>query len=146
MHPDRSHAMCSALATALDWLSRKPDDASAQDHAKTVLALHNLLVLDGRFIVRIVNNGDGYGLGDTVRHTLSDPLVEFYDGDQDPAKFGLRGQFVTRYLLSTLMEDRYTLSDGGLRLDAGLSDWRITPAGMRTLFVHLDAQPQPAQD
>lgn len=140
MHPDRSHAMCSALATALDWLSRTPNDASAQDHAKAVLANHNLLVLDNRFLVRLVRTGEGYGLGDTVRHALADPLVEFYDGDQSPDKFGLRGQLITRFFLRTLMEGRYTLGDGGLRLDAGVSDWRITPAGMRALFVHLDAQ------
>lgn len=51
--------------------------------------------------VRIVYEGDRFGLDDCLTHDSSDPLIEFYDHED----------FVSRYYASTLLEDRrYGLS------------------------------------
>ena len=79
--------------------------------------------------VRIVARGDGYGVDDAIVHTESEPLVEFYDGRTQPAS--RRGQFVSRYYLTTLMGS----FPKGLPLD---SQWaNVSPAGMRELQRYL---------
>jgi hypothetical protein len=77
------------------------------------------------FNVRIVRDGERYGLKDRLTHE-GKPLVEFYDATQDPAKFGPRGQFVSRYYASTLLERNYST---GLCLDGGNADaWSLDAA------------------
>jgi hypothetical protein len=92
------------------------------------------------FNVRIVREGDRYGLDDCLVYDTAsdkqfragDALVEFYDATQDPAKFGPRGQFVARYYLSTLLgQDRWSANargrkgNTGLALDGGIAAWTL---------------------
>ncbi len=66
-----------------------------------------------RWLVQIVTNHE---------HYTSEPVVEFYDFDQDHAKFGPCGQFVSSYYLSTLLErDR----SGGLDLAGDVRGWQL---------------------
>jgi hypothetical protein len=82
------------------------------------------------FNVRMVFPGDAYGLNDCLTYDPSDkpwskpgdPLVEFYDARQDPARFGPRGQFVSRYYLSTLLEGDPAR---GLNLQGGVPSWSL---------------------
>lgn len=83
------------------------------------------------FNVRIVARGDGYGVNDSVVHDHDDPLVEFYDSKADARKFGKRGQFVSRYYITTLLTDL----PRGLLLD---SEWNnISTKGVRELQRYL---------
>lgn len=63
-----------------------------------------------KFHVRIVREGEVYGREDCLTHDKEEALVEFYDATVDPEKFGPRGQFVSRYYVSTLVGD-----EGGTR-------------------------------
>ena len=65
------------------------------------------------FSVRLVRQGDRYGLNDCKVHDKADPMIEWYDATYEGADgFGPRGQFVARYYLSTL-----TGQDGWSRVD-----------------------------
>lgn len=80
----------------------------------------------GRFNVRIVEVGDAYGRDDCLTHDDDlglGTLVEFYDGQQDAAKFGPLGQFVARYYFDTLAE---SVPQGGLNLDGGIPEWTVS--------------------
>jgi len=91
--------------------------------------------IDGRpFTVRIVREGDGYGRDDCLTHDEADPLVEFYDASQDSSKFGLRGQFVSRYYLSTLLEPP---TDRGLGLEGSVPAWTIPEQEFSALIAVL---------
>lgn len=85
------------------------------------------------FNVRIVSRGNTYGRDDCLTHNEDDALVEFYDAKQDPAKFGRRGQFVSRYYLTTLLQDL----PNGLQLEGGIPEWSISPKGMRDVHLYL---------
>lgn len=87
--------------------------------------MHDLIVVNDRgrrFGVRIVREGDGYGIDDHIIHDEDDPLVEFYDMTyaDNGERFGPRGQFVSRYYRSTLLE-----THAGLVLDGGVDVWQI---------------------
>jgi|DEB0MinimDraft_6_1074348.scaffolds.fasta_scaffold00768_11 hypothetical protein len=63
-----------------------------------------------------------------VREGEAEPLVEFYDA-ADPEKFGPRGQFVSRYYLSSFVgSDRYSRGPrfAGINLDGGVRAWTLT--------------------
>jgi len=87
------------------------------------------------FHVRVVFRGDGYGLFRDGKHACvhneEEPMVEFYDGryPHDPVGGDLRGQFVSRYYLSTLTEHQtkpHALQGGGgLNLQGDAPDWSI---------------------
>ncbi|MCT6735421.1 hypothetical protein [Rhodococcus qingshengii] len=80
-----------------------------------------------RFTVRTVYRGDHYGVDDAIVHDDSDdPIIEFYDLDQDPAKFGERGQFVSRYRASIVAH----LGDGNFALDGGVPAWTVDSAAL----------------
>jgi hypothetical protein len=86
---------------------------------------HDLIVInsDGRrFGVRIVRPGMFYGLDDRVEHDEDQAMVEFYDIEQDPDRFGERGQFVSRHYASTL---RDRVGEPGLNLDGGVPVWYL---------------------
>ncbi len=115
--------------------------------------------LTGReFRVRLVNQGDAYGLGMQLTHEEADPLVEFYDAtyDFDVSPEGeVLGQFVGRYYLSTLCgEDGLSKSifDGksGLNLDGGVDVWSIDAQGIeeaRRALVEMGVlEPSPSLD
>lgn len=83
---------------------------------------------------RIVFEGGAYGLDDILVHDRTDPLIEFYDARWTDGGFNPeRGQFVSRYFLSTLMENSYGGPFGsddypGIDLDGGVSDWKLDAA------------------
>jgi hypothetical protein len=92
----------------------------------------------GRFHLRLLAPGDRYGLNDCLTHHGA-PVLEFYDAAQSVEKFGPRGQFVSRYLVSTLREDQAALESRGLNLEGGVPVWRMTAAEVRDVFAYLDS-------
>jgi hypothetical protein len=90
----------------------------------------------GRWNVRLVNEGDRYGRDDCLTHDKSEPMVEFYDR-RYVDKFGPRGQFVSRYYLSTLTDDRGHLANG-LCLDGGVPAWSVNAHDMAQVLAWLD--------
>lgn len=81
--------------------------------------------------VRIVHQGEHYGLNDMLTHDSSDPLLEFYDATYEGPKFGPLGQFVSRYYVSTIMgiqENSY-----GLCLDGGIPEWQVNGQSIATI-------------
>ena len=82
----------------------------------------HFLYLDSGIIVRLVLKGDRYGLGGLLVHGQHEPYVEFYDGDYDFSPWlGIKGQFISRYNLSTLLEH----DSSGLDLEGGQPKWQI---------------------
>lgn len=84
------------------------------------------------FVVRVVRVGDKYGrdncltYGEGEHDRADDVLVEFYDARYPHTEFG---QFVSRYYLSTLLEDGVHC-EFGLCLDGGEPDWSIDADAM----------------
>lgn len=69
--------------------------------------------------VRIVRQGDRYGLDDCKTHDAPEPLIEFYD---DRYPHTPRGQFISRYFASTIL----AFDDGkALDLDGGIQSWTV---------------------
>jgi len=95
------------------------------------------------FNARLVMVGDRYGRDDCLTHgdpmwgrpAQPDalPLVEFYDASQDPAKFGSRGQFVSRYRLDTLADA--ARDNVGISLCGGVSKWFVDADNVRDVFA-----------
>lgn len=79
------------------------------------------------FNVRMVFEGDRYGLNDCLTHDNDKPLVEFYDATQDPKKFGERGQFVSRYYVETLTDSLVSRKCKvyGFSLLGGVDAWTL---------------------
>ena len=90
--------------------------------------------------MRIVHQGDSYGLRYGLVHNLEQPMAEFYDAAYvGNPNFDPLGQFVSRYMLSTLTDYRVGLSEHGLNLDGGVPTWRLSGTQMTTFFALLDA-------
>lgn len=90
----------------------------------TTLVLMDLATDDKRqWTVRVVFEGDCYGLDNILIHDDPSPLVEFYD--RKSTKFGKLGQFVSRYYLSTLLADKAALSRRGLDLQMDVKAWKL---------------------
>jgi len=83
------------------------------------------------FRVVIVEQGEKYGLNKSITHEKADPLVEFYDYRY---KHTEDGQFVSRYFLSTLLENG---SSTGIDLQGGVPDWYIYEDGMTPVMNWL---------
>ena len=109
-----------------------------------------------RWCVRIVFEGDGYGLNHCLTHDETEPMIEFYDMDSMAAVKMCRsddkteaylakeyGQFVSRYSLSSLRFDEILISHGtvhgktptdwskrGLNLHGGVDRWSVSSAFM----------------
>lgn len=67
------------------------------------------------WLVRIVKQGDRYGLNDCLIHDKSASMVEFYDTSK-------KEQFVQRYYVETILG----IGGGvGLMLDGGCSAWNL---------------------
>lgn len=66
--------------------------------------------------VRIVENGDKYGLDDCLDND-GEPLVEFYDTRYEHTDLG---QFVACYYIKLLIR-----GEAGLHLDRGVPEWTI---------------------
>lgn len=87
-----------------------------------------------KFNVRIVQQGDKYGLNNCLTHEQKEPLVEFYDTRYPHTEFG---QFVSRYNMSTLLERP---SNVGLDLYGGVPDWKIDTEAMKEVTNWLDSE------
>lgn len=110
--------------------------------------MHDLIIINNqgrRFGVRIVWPGQGYGVDDRVMfepgegdHSHADPnevLVEFWDmtyasDDVHNSAFGPRGQFVSRYYRSTLMQR----ASGGIGLGGYVPVWKIDAGTMEQVW------------
>lgn len=92
----------------------------------------------GIFNIRIVNQGDRYGLNNCLTHTGAEPMVEFYDTRYSHTE---HGQFVSRYWASTIVDHDMNY---GLALDLSVPGWTIHKEDMRQVveFVrsHVSAQ------
>lgn len=66
-----------------------------------------------------------------------DPLVEFYDAKWAGVKFGPRGQFVSRYYASTLLESGCPM---GLQLDGAIPEWKVSPESMQEVIAYIKEQ------
>lgn len=94
------------------------------------------------FAVRIVRQGDRYGLGMQLVHDEPFSLVEFYDYNQAghaawcKAGWGEYGQFVSRYRA----KDMLTRTPGtGLALHLGAPEWSLDGAAMGEVTAWLHA-------
>jgi len=112
----------------------------------------------GRFFtVKIVRNGDTYGLNHCLTHDSDDALIEFYDAtyaDDDSydnevvraridvmPSYDSEGQFVVRYYASTLLGEGMLAFDDkrGLSLHGGVDVWQIDAAGMAVVKAFIRA-------
>lgn len=86
------------------------------------------------FHARLIRTGDRYGLVDKLTNDGA-AMVEFFDAEADPAKFGPLGQFVSRYYVDTFNE---TAEDGrGIALDLGVPRWTISAANVAEVAAWL---------
>ena len=87
-----------------------------------------------KFNVRLVRTGDKYGRKDCLTND-SAPMVEFYDSRYDFPDFMGRGQFVSRYYVSTLTENGEY--GRGLCLDGGIPEWSVSADGMKQVLEYI---------
>ena len=86
--------------------------------------------------LRIIRNGDKYGLNDCLTCGVDQPLIEFFDTRYEHTPLG---QFVTRYYVETLLDRE----PGGLLLDAGNHEWSVTANGMERIRNWLSEECEP---
>lgn len=84
--------------------------------------------VDG-FRVRLVTAGMQYGFENCLTNSFCEPLVEFYSFGW--AAQGERGQFVSRYMLSTLLDRDENV---GLQLDVSNPSQHVSPSGMKQVL------------
>lgn len=89
-----------------------------------------------KFNVRIVNTGDKYGRFDCLTND-KDQMVEFYDSRYNHESGMGRGQFVSRYYTSTILNGQYP---SGLCLDGGIPAWSVSAEGMKQVIEYLRQQ------
>lgn len=87
-----------------------------------------------KFNVRIVKTGDKYGVNDCLTNNEA-PMIEFYDSRFTNGTDGARGQFVTRYYVSTLLDSYYP---HGLCLDGGVDAWMVSADGMQQVIKFIE--------
>lgn len=93
----------------------------------------------GPWTVRIVFKGERYGLDGGQLHEQDEPLVEFYDAEQDIATFGPLGQFVNRCNITTLLSRAH--SGMPLCLHGGYpNDWTVSAPHMGLVEHWLQVQ------
>lgn len=88
----------------------------------------------GHFNVRVLRQGEKYGLEDCLTHKERKPLVEFYDYRHRNDKEWKRGQFVSRYYAETILEHNLNF---GLSLDGGVPEWTVSAESMREILAWL---------
>jgi hypothetical protein len=91
----------------------------------------NIMLKVDKFNVRVVFRGEGYGVNDVIIHDDETPLVEFYDSRH--TRINPRGQFVSRYYASTLLEGK----NRGLALDGGVPEWTVSAKDMETVRAQV---------
>lgn len=82
------------------------------------------------FNVRLINQGEGYGIDNKVIHKYKEPLVEFYDTRYNHT---ILGQFVSRYYISSILEH----GENGLSLDMSVDDWFVDDVAMEDVIEWL---------
>jgi hypothetical protein len=87
------------------------------------------------FYVRLLLEGDEYGLNNCLIHD-GEPILEFYDASE---KHGPRGQFVSRYYVSTLSESPSRAHGHGLSLYGGEPVWHISAANITDALIYAAA-------
>lgn len=85
-----------------------------------------------KFNVRILGLGERYGRNDCLVNK-DEPMVEFYDGRYTNGSFGERGQFVSRYFVSTILNGNYS---NGLCLHGGIDGWSVSAEGMKEVIKY----------
>ncbi len=94
-----------------------------------------------RWRVRVVRQGDRYGLDGCLTWTALKPGVEFYDLTHTREPFGPGGQFVSRYYVETLLDSKARQNGRrevcGLNLHGGESAWQIDAATMGVIYRYL---------
>lgn len=80
------------------------------------------------FNIRLIKEGDKYGLNDCLTHDDSGTMIEFYDARYPHTE---HGQFVSRYYLRTLSEHPVTC---GLDLDGSIPAWTIDGDTLDTML------------
>lgn len=74
----------------------------------------------GIFNVRVIKEGERYGLFDCFVHDNKKPLVEFFDSRS--VFSDVLGMFVSRYFCDSFLK----IPDGqGILLDTGSKDWQL---------------------
>ena len=86
------------------------------------------------FNVRILNEGDKYGLNNCLTHESKKPLVEFYDNRFPHTEFG---QFISRYYIDTILNMK---NNEGLDLQGGVPDWKINATEMNSVVAWLKVE------
>lgn len=94
---------------------------------KTFSIIQNRVV----FNVRIVFQGDLYGLSETMTHKVSEPIIEFYDGRFKDTKLG---RFIANHYLKVLLNRNM---DNGLCLHGGFPAWNASAETMRQVTAWL---------
>jgi hypothetical protein len=83
------------------------------------------------FNVITIRTGERYGRTNAL--TADEPMVSIYDASQDKDVFGDRGQFVSRYYLSTLADGAV---DKGVHLDGGVPVWHISATNKAEVIAY----------
>lgn len=100
----------------------------------------------GKWRVHVVAPGAHYGLNNCLIHDDSRSLIEFWDMSVKKGDFP-DGQFVSRYYVETLLEDKWgagpdELMQHGLCLDGDNADvWSISGAEMTKVYEWLRSRP-----
>jgi hypothetical protein len=89
--------------------------------------------------IRVIDKGDKYGLEDCLTHEDEEPIVEFYDADNehtiDEPSGIMLGQFVSRYYISTIADGQR----GGLDLMGYEPKWKMDAPVMDSVRSYLTA-------
>ena len=86
--------------------------------------------------IRFVEEGDKYGRDDCLTYEKEEPVIEFYDGDNEFDKHTdgtMLGQFVSRYYISTIMDG----TGGGLNLMGYEPKWSINSLAMDSIRDYI---------
>lgn len=86
-----------------------------------------------RWNIRLIRQGDGYGVNDCLTNDSGQVLVEFYDNRYTEG-FTPLGQFVSRYYAETLL---MRPSRCGLSLHGGEPSWTVSPEEMEVAEAWL---------
>jgi len=80
------------------------------------------------FLVRVLENGDRYGLGNKLVYDQKEPQIEFFDTKYaDDPRFAPDGQFVARYYAFTMA---YHRPGTGLDLQGHEPAWKLDAQAM----------------
>lgn len=85
--------------------------------------------------IRVIEQGDHYGLEDCLTHDKVEPLVEFFDTRYPHTDLG---QFVSRYSLGTMLGAKSSLQ-AGLCLYGGVPEWAISARCFKAVHAWLTA-------